>query len=280
MQLAALPPLPSPATILSRSASLARDLAERTCVRDGASGESCAWFHGLWPDLRLLGLVDNPAAWSGFYADTLRPLVTSHRRVMIGGAADNAMLAEILAVYGDLAEVTIIDRCPTPLAVNHWLAEQYGTAIASIAHDILTLEGGLLAPFDVICGHGIVEHFSPGEARARLFAQWRKLLRPGGKIILVETIGAEAGHPGRRYSPAQAAQLRDDAVARLARCRPLAGLDPARLARHVERFAQRATAWPMASIEEMTALAAEARLAIELVGPQAGSARPIILTTL
>jgi SAM-dependent methyltransferase len=279
MQLAVLPPLPSPTTLLTRSASLARDLAERTCVRDAANGDSCAWFHGLWPDLRILGLVEGPTQWSAFYTRALEPLVTTHRRIMISGAADNAMLAEILAVYGDHAEVTIIDRCPTPLAVNHWLAEQFGTAIASIAHDILTLDADLLAPFDVICGHAILEHFAPGESRARLFQQWRRLLRAGGRIVLVETIDAHNSHAGRRYSPAQGAQMRDDAVARLPRCRPLTSLDPAKLARRIDRFAQRAIAWPLSSRDELASLAAEARLAIEFIGPADGKATPIILTT-
>lgn len=278
MQLATLPPLPTAATLLARSASLSRDLAERTCLREGDSGESCAWFHGLWPDLRLLGLVDSPADHADFFESTMRPLLDTHRRILIGGAADNAMLAEILSIYGDHAEVTVIDRCPTPLAVNHWLAEQHGTAIASIAHDILALDSELMAPFDLICAHGTLEHFEPDVARPRLVSQWRRMLRPGGKVVLIESMRAPGASLGRRYSPAEAAALRDEAVARYARCRPLAGLDPARLARRIDRFAQRAVAWSLGSTEELVGLVAHAGLVIESMSPHGKDTLRVVLT--
>ena len=50
----------APLDMLLESAPLARQMAPRLCRRDSATGESCAWIHGLWQYLRLLGLASTP----------------------------------------------------------------------------------------------------------------------------------------------------------------------------------------------------------------------------
>ena len=51
------------------------------------------------------------------------------RRVLISGAADYSILAYVLWACrenGLDAEVTVLDRCDTPLLLNTWYAEQGG----------------------------------------------------------------------------------------------------------------------------------------------------------
>jgi len=48
------------------SAPVARQTASRLCRKDPISGEDCSWYHGLWQDLRLMGLAAAPAQQADF----------------------------------------------------------------------------------------------------------------------------------------------------------------------------------------------------------------------
>src|SRR5690606_34048480 len=56
---------------LAESAPVARELAARLCRVDPGSGESCAWYHGLWQFLRLMKLVTTPEHHADFYREAL-----------------------------------------------------------------------------------------------------------------------------------------------------------------------------------------------------------------
>ena len=85
---------------LRESAPLARRLAPVLCRRDPQSGESCAWYHGVWQDLRRLGLVTTARTNGAFFVETFRELARAgHRRVLISACADQSLLAHLLHAF-------------------------------------------------------------------------------------------------------------------------------------------------------------------------------------
>src|SRR5690606_40335193 len=112
------PAAPARVQLLAHCAALARELAPRLC---GDGTESCAWYHGFWPYMRLLDYGSSPELHKGFYLEGLAPLAAGGEpRILISGAADFAMLEvarEAFAGGRARPEFTVIDRCETPLAL-------------------------------------------------------------------------------------------------------------------------------------------------------------------
>ena len=83
---------------LVESASLARDTAERWCRTESGGGENCAWYHGLWPSLRALGIGTSPAVHAPMMLEALRDVAVkrSYPRVLISGCADYSLFAHVV----------------------------------------------------------------------------------------------------------------------------------------------------------------------------------------
>jgi hypothetical protein len=191
---------------LLRIAPLAAESAATLCSRN-AAGASCAWYHGVWPYFRLLGLVGSPWTHRAFYEDAITPLASAGtcRRVLVSGAADFAMMAVVRQACRsaqDPPEITVVDRCETPLRLHRWYAERHGIKLTATAADIraFTTDG---TPFDLICTHSFFGNIAPS-LRPEVISRWRGLLRPGGKLALVNRI--RPGLSGARgFSAEQAA---------------------------------------------------------------------------
>ena len=156
---------------LEEAARLARDEAPSLCRADAAGG-TCAWHHGLWPTLRLLGLVTEPALHGEFLRGALAAVAGKAPRVLLSGAADHALLAQVLAAFASRTlRITVLDICETPLLLNRWYAGRAGVAIETCRSDILDYA----APraFDAICTHAFLGNFDA--ARARAFAAGSRL---------------------------------------------------------------------------------------------------------
>src|SRR4051812_43913391 len=115
----------SPQDLLAQGATMARELAPQLCRKNPATGERCDWYHGLWQDLRLLGLAATPEQQSDFFRNSLARF--SHRapRLLISGSADYSILAHVLSACSKhqiTAEITVMDICETPLFFNRWYA--------------------------------------------------------------------------------------------------------------------------------------------------------------
>jgi SAM-dependent methyltransferase len=182
---------------LLQAAPLAPVAAAALCRRD-ESGDSCRWYHGVWPYFRLLGLVGSPWTHRAFFESAIAPLAASgqFRRVLVSGASDFAMVAVVRGAFrrvGAQPDLTVVDRCETPLHIHRWYAGRHGIELAAAAADIrsFTANG---APFDLICTHSFFGNFEPS-LRAEVVSRWRDLLRPGGKLALVNRI-----RPGRSGS--------------------------------------------------------------------------------
>jgi len=176
-----------------------------------------------------------------------------HPRVLISGTSDYVMLAIVLNAYhraGSFPEVTVVDRCKTPLLLNRWYAESSSVEITTTASNLLDYseEGN----FDVICTHSFLGNFSP-EQRPLLATRWRELLREGGKVVTVNRI-----RPGIHTCQKFSRQMTEDFVARLVRAgrekQGELGLTPQLLEDWGRAYAKNYQSYPVASLEKFSAL--------------------------
>lgn len=247
----------SPDEALEDAARLARQQAPALCRRDAASGTSCDWHHGLWPTLRLLGLVTAPALHGEFLRTALAAIAGEHPRVLLSGAADHALLAQVLAAFGARRPaVTVLDICDTPLLLNRWYAGRAGTSVDTRRSNILDFEEP--EPFDAVCTHAFLGNFDTAQ-RAALAAKWHALLRPGGKVVTVNRL--RPGHEAQwiAFSVEQVWAYR----ARVEEAAQARALQIPRLGKATERYASRQTIFPLGSAAELRALFEGAGFAIE-----------------
>jgi SAM-dependent methyltransferase len=256
--------------LLRESAPLARAAAAQGCHRDPRTGQSCAWNHGLWQYLRILGLITTPDDQGAFYDAAFGAAadrVAADKggrvpRVLVSGAADYGMLAEVLPAFrrrGIEPDVTVSDLCETPLMLNRWYAERQGARIATRRSDAVEFRDD--KPYDVVCTHSFLGQFTP-ERRPKLIENWRRLLRPGGTVITVNRIRPPSDDTSQRFSQDRAERFRDLVLQAAAAAGGL-GLDPESLARDAQTYASRSGWNPVRSKEEVVALFEAGGLAIE-----------------
>lgn len=179
-----------PGEPLNLSAPLARRMAEGLCLANPETGENCSWYHGLWQDLRVIGLAASPEHQADFYLSAFHKLGQRHARprILISGAADYSILAHTLWACrenGFEPEITVLDRCPTPLHFNTWYAERANASIRTVRDDILQFQPDGL--FDAICSHSFIGQIVP-ELRPHLLQKWHSLLPPGGTVVAVNRV--------------------------------------------------------------------------------------------
>jgi SAM-dependent methyltransferase len=244
---------------LADSAPLARRLAPDLCARD----PGCAWYHGVWQDLRRIGLVTTARTSGAFFVESFRELAQrGARRVLVSGCADQSVLAHVIFGFrqeGVEPEVVVVDVCRTPLVLCAWYAERVGAKVATRHTDILDYAPD--APFDLVCTHSFLTRFPPAE-RPRLLAHWRACLRPGGAVVTAQRVRPSRQETLVRHSPEEAREFAARAF-ELARAQA-AELDipPAKLAAGALEYALRRAREPVRSEVELGALFAAAGFAL------------------
>jgi SAM-dependent methyltransferase len=174
---------------LGESAPLAWQQAPRLCCRDPRSHESCEAYHRVWQYLRLFDLIGSMESDAAFFQRQFRGMARSMRfpRVLVSATADYWMLAQLAAAYAAERaplDVTIADRCGTPLMLNRWYGSRLGLEVRTREADLLTFDD---EPYDVICTHSFLGRFDV-EDRSVLLQRWHTLLRAGGKIVTSQRI--------------------------------------------------------------------------------------------
>lgn len=255
------------------SAPLALREARRLCLRDPESDEDCSWYHGIWQYLRLLDIVSAANKHAGFFEDALAPLARdgASPRILISGTADYSLSAQVLWIYGRAAAnaaMTVLDICETPLFLSRWYAERIGARIETRACDVIGFSAD--RPFDVVCTHSFFGRFAP-ERRPSLIAAWRRLLRPGGKVVTVNRVRSAARDERVRFTGKQSDDLITRALA-AAEARPRGfDLDRDTLIAEVRRFIGGKASHPMRSPEELRRLFEDGGFALdrfEFAGPE------------
>ena len=251
-----------PLTLL---APLASETGAIHC-RDGDGPDpKCSWYHGTLEYLRLLDLVISPAAHRDFFVSRIQALAEdrSFRSILISGAGDCSMMIQVLNGFGAAAvepDITVLDRCGTPLALNRWLAEREGLSIEIIRSEILDFDTD--RTFDLICTHCFLGYFTP-DVRPALAAKWFSLLRPGGRLMTVNPIRDTPDYALVQFTPDQAASFVDRAL-KAAESRPdmmAVGLDWFR--QRVRTYAANFGSFPVRSGDEFRGLFEAAGFTVE-----------------
>lgn len=266
--------LEQPAEPLHLSAPIAWNLAPELCRADPATGGNCAWNHGFWQILRMMGLAGSAAHRGALYRRVIASTLAQRRpaRILISGTADYAMLAQVLLAAhaaGESPSVTVVDVCETPLRLNRWYADYRKVGIETCCHDILHFD----APgrFDVICTDSLLGRFPPALWPA-LASRWMSLLKSGGRVVTANRLRPAQGPAREGFSAEQAAALRE-AVARKAQERGAAipvGADA--LDRAAAAYAARHFTYPLRSADEIGRPFEETGFLIEELSVAAGVA--------
>jgi SAM-dependent methyltransferase len=261
--------LTNPDEPLHESAPVAWALAATHCAGPH-SADTCFWYHRVWQYLRLLDIITSIRTNTPFLLGTLQRLAPSHPRVLISGSADYAMLAHLRQAYGERPlDVTMLDRCATPVAVNQWYADRFGMAITPVCGDALAVESD--RPFDLVCTHNFVGRFDPA-ARQRLIDRWHAVLRPGGVVVTTQRV--RPGERGRQssYSEAAARALAARVVETARACAAPLGVPLDELGDATYEYARRKGAYAITSAAEIVDAFERAGFEVNLADEGGGQA--------
>lgn len=254
---------------LLASAPLALAFAADNCLPVPGPAPTCCWYHGVWQYFRLLDLVATPWKQEDFFRAAFRELAAAgaYRRVLICGSSDYAMLALLLSAYRDGGiepEVTVVDRCETPLFLNRWFAERHRLSVTTKAGDALLLKAG--EPYDLICTHSFLGYFSP-EQRAELVSVWGRLLRPGGRVVTIQRI--RQGVAGRiGFSAEQAERFREQVRQGCRHWSETWGILPAELELRAEVYCRGYASHPVTSLAELLGLFTDQGFRVESISEE------------
>jgi len=182
---------------LEQLAKLAWEQAPTLC--DPQLG--CCDYHRCWSLVRWLNQDGALPANNQFYLEELGALAEQGRtRVLISGAADTGLMAMVLAAYGRhnmTPDIVLVDQCRTPVAQCRRFAEQLGLTAELLERDVRTLQ---TRPVDAVVAHSFL-HFFTGDERQAVTGSWRRLLKPGGRLILSNSlaISESSGPPARSH---------------------------------------------------------------------------------
>ena len=259
---------------LVHSAHMARRLALEHCG-EAAHGD-CTWYHGVWQYFRALGVTKTAGGSAAYFDQVLRSLAVQGgtRRVLISGAADDAMSLLALAAFRGVdrpLDLTIVDRCETPLALARWSAQRLGASVTTHRSDILAFESAEL--FDIVMTNSFFGAFDPTR-RPQLFARWASLLRAGGKILLTNRVRPGSGHAQLGFTRDQA-QGFCAAVRRGAeRGKAILGLDPDIVEGWARLYTERYRSYPVRTVDEVLDLLRNAGFAPDRLDTALAAGRP------
>jgi SAM-dependent methyltransferase len=252
---------------LRASAPLARLLSLEWC-------RGCGWLHGFWQCLRILALAADPPRHAQFYDEALGAACTSGGplRLLVCGAADYSMLAHALAACrarGIEPQIAVIDTCETPLRLNRWYAERVGCRITTKRRSVLDYAPP--APFDVVCTHSFFAMFRPVE-RPRLIDSWRRLLRPGGRLVTANALRPWGPDEPNRFSAEQARSFQAAVAAGATGLAELLGSSDRQVMQQAEQYLGARYGYAVRSLGELRALFEQGGFGLEHLEPFAPAA--------
>lgn len=252
---------------LSESAPLAHQWAQHLCPPVSTEPDGCDWYHSAWQYLRLLGVFESIRSDDDFLLPALRRLIDGGaRRFLVSGAADYALLARIRSAAGAQAgalDVTVMDRCRTPLELNAWYARRAGLRLQTIQADVL--DEPLPARYDVICTHSFLCFFTARQ-REELLRLWHAALLPGGRVVTAQRVRAGDRDSRIRYAPEQVAALVQKARD-LACASPGLGVSPEHAAQLAEGYARHHWTHLIAHPDELRQPLLDAGFELEVFAP-------------
>jgi hypothetical protein len=259
---------------LVESAHTARTLALEHCAQ--APHGDCTWYHGVWQYFRALGVTKTAGGSSAYFDEALRSLAAQGvtRRVLISGAADDAMSLLVLAGFRAAdrpLDLTVVDRCETPLALARWSAQRLGASVTTWRSDVLAFDSA--AAFDLVLTNSFLGAFEPAK-RSQLFARWASLLRPGGKILFSNRLRPGSGHVQLGFTPDQADGFCAAVLREAERTQSILGLDPGIVEGWARTYAERYRSYPVHTVGEVLDLLRAAGFVPDRVDTVLAAGRP------
>lgn len=250
---------------LEISAPVAWKLAARYCRLDPATGVTCAWNHGLWQLLRLMGIAGTAARRGEFYRREMRKAAAnkSELDILVSGASDYAMLVQIAREFAGLQTrpvITVLDICETPLRLNRWYAERSELPIKTVQSDFLDY-----APdqgFDLICADSFIGRF-PHEQWPRIAERFHALLQPGGRLLTASRLRTAVASPRITFPADHVAAFRDTVRANMLQAGAPAGFDIERVTAAAEQYARLQVNYPLHAEARLLAPLEQAGFRIE-----------------
>ncbi len=236
------------------AAPYARTVAAEKCAVDTATGESCAWYHGGRLYARALGIgVDKSLReQAGFFTATLGALAADGaRRVLVSGTADYAMPALVMASFRagrSTLDLSVVDRCPTPLDLTRWYADRCAVPVHTEAVEFLDYAPS--EPFDVVCADSFLAQFPEADRRA-LMGAWRGALRQGGHLVTTNRIRPAAAGETVRATSARVRDYRKAAREAASLYPGLFDIDTDEIVAMMGRYAARKRTYPVRSQDEI-----------------------------
>lgn len=142
-------------------------------------------YHRLWGGLRLLGRHLSLYWEAEQLRELLLPLLKPAKTIVLGGSADQHVLALLSDIAGDNTgkHYHLIDRCPAPAAIAQAYAAQQSLTLSTYQQD-LTSPLPVEAPVDLAFMHFTLD-FMDQQSRAVVLQQLARCLAPEGRIVVV-----------------------------------------------------------------------------------------------
>lgn len=156
-------------------ASDAAELAPRLC-------SACRNFHTLWPYHRLAQAAGGDVTAPEVYASIERLLSPGGQRILIGGSANSGLLAVVARACAPDTDITVLDRCATPLELCRRFAERWAIPVDLLHLDLAEL--AVISKYDVVFIHMLLQ-FIPFDRHLEVLTRVRRSLKPSGRMVLV-----------------------------------------------------------------------------------------------
>lgn len=162
-----------------------RSVANLFCNKGSVWGDECLWYHANWNLLRKLNLVSTPFWHEQFYIDNIKDVLQNNAKILICGAADEAMCAVLLKAIGKIEinnlDIYMIDLCKTPLVNSFVYSFSRGYYINIRNGDAKKLPFADNY-FSLIVTDAFLTRFSRNE-RKTIVENWYRVLKPSGSIL-------------------------------------------------------------------------------------------------
>lgn len=143
---------------------------------------SCRDSHVLWPYIRMSRTSIGAEREGSALEPILSELLTEERpKILIAGSQDTGLLALVIRATSWLdPELTVLDRCDTPLEMCRRLSTRWHRPIATLHQDLRDLD--IRNRFDLVLLHHTLQ-FVPRENRSGVLLNLARALRPAGCLV-------------------------------------------------------------------------------------------------
>lgn len=219
----------------------------------------CAWYHGTWQYLRLLGLGKTLSGQSDWFLQQIRAARDiPSLSILILGCADYSAFAHIIHALGlspnrpDLhPRIVAVDRCATPLLLNHYLSEKTGVPITVHTSDVLEYQPQ--EKFDLIFTSSFFGYFDPSR-RHQVFSRCHEWLKPEGRLFFAARLRPGDASVLARAAPETIEQMVQKSLGLHQKFRLDGKWSDADLAERLRAYMTHTTHYPILSAQSLTDL--------------------------